>query len=304
MVNWSCASALCFNNHRTRDKNGQPIYKYRLPRNEEIQRQYQSILRNENINWLHGHICCEHWSSGYRESVEHIPDVTVPQSQLEKLSRKLQIAAKAAEKKGDLSSIRKKKQLKRKLTSAENYFNSTPSSSRKPPTVRTSSPSYIKRKRLKSRRQLVSENAELKKNNLILTDKINKLQCENLALKAKIKYANQNILVKTKDNNELRNSLTKHISLNIFSCYNLLSHPNFEFLCGLTCEKFDALFKIVEPYCEAIDYPSCQGTGVRKIDKATELLTVLVICRHSLPYQFMAHILKCSTSTVHRIFVG
>ena len=53
-----------------------------------------------------------------------------------------------------------------------------------------------------------------------------------------------------------------------------------------------------------IKYPDCKGTGERCIDKATELSSVLTICRHSLHLGIMAYILNIGKSTVYRIFVG
>ena len=36
MVNWSCASALCFNNYKSKDANEQLLKYYRFPRSESI----------------------------------------------------------------------------------------------------------------------------------------------------------------------------------------------------------------------------------------------------------------------------
>ena len=78
----------------------------------------------------------------------------------------------------------------------------------------------------------------------------------------------------------------------------------FQFLCGLSVEQFDLLFKCVSPYCQLIRYPDCKGTGQRIMDKETELLAVLTICRHSLGLGMLAYIVDLTPSTVHRIFVG
>ena len=87
MVNWSCCSSLCFNNHSSVDENGQKLKYYRVPRSdEEIQRQYMKILKTEGINWQNGHICAEHWYDGERKDSTHLPDIPVPQSQMKKLT--------------------------------------------------------------------------------------------------------------------------------------------------------------------------------------------------------------------------
>ena len=53
-----------------------------------------------------------------------------------------------------------------------------------------------------------------------------------------------------------------------------------------------------------IIYPDCKGNGERTLDKATELLAVLTICRHSLHQGVMAYLLKVGESTVQRTFVA
>ena len=82
MVKWFCSSSLCYNNFRTVDKEGNPIKFYRLPRDSSIQGKYKNILKTDGMNWMNGHICCEHWSSGVRTNANDIPDVTVPPTQL------------------------------------------------------------------------------------------------------------------------------------------------------------------------------------------------------------------------------
>ena len=78
----------------------------------------------------------------------------------------------------------------------------------------------------------------------------------------------------------------------------------FEYFVGLSVGKFDILYNIVSPYMHTIKYPDRKRTGERCIDKATELLSVLTICRHSLHLGIMVYILNIGKSTVYRIFVG
>ena len=73
MVKWFCSSCLCFNNHNSRDTLGQPIKFYRLPRDPEIQRADQSVLKTTGINWKNGHICSAHWSQGERKDTSDLP---------------------------------------------------------------------------------------------------------------------------------------------------------------------------------------------------------------------------------------
>ena len=48
---------------------------------------------------------------------------------------------------------------------------------------------------------------------------------------------------------------------------------HFQYLRGLSVEKFHILFEIVSPYTDAIIYSDCKGNGTRILDKSTELLT-------------------------------
>jgi len=53
-----------------------------------------------------------------------------------------------------------------------------------------------------------------------------------------------------------------------------------------------------------IIYPDCKGNGERTLDKTTELLAVLTLCRCSLHQGVMASMLKVGESTVQRTFVA
>ena len=64
------------------------IKHYPLPTNADIQRQYKKIFKTGGFNWKKGHICGEHWSSGERKSEYDIPDVPLPDSQLELIKEK------------------------------------------------------------------------------------------------------------------------------------------------------------------------------------------------------------------------
>ena len=50
MVNWLCASALCFNKSKTRYLRGQQIKYYRLPRSERTQQMYMKLFTS-GMNW-------------------------------------------------------------------------------------------------------------------------------------------------------------------------------------------------------------------------------------------------------------
>ena len=135
-------------------------------------------------------------------------------------------------------------------------------------------------------------------------EKIKRLIAENKASQIKINYLKISLERKNKYNAELQQSIS-YIRKSKYSYENLKLKPAiFEYLVGLSVGKFDILYNIVSPYMHTIKYPDCKGTGERCIDKATELLSVLTICRHSLHLGIMAYILNIGKSTVYSSFVG
>ena len=80
-MKWFCSSSLCYNNVNTKKEDGTKIKYYSLPKNENLQVQYQKILKTKGMNWKNGQICCKHWSSGNREHLNSLPDVVLPPSQ-------------------------------------------------------------------------------------------------------------------------------------------------------------------------------------------------------------------------------
>ena len=88
MGNCFCSSALCFNNYKSKDSNGDKL-KYRLPReNSEIQSQNKIIFRTYGFklesDWNDGHICAAHSGTGER-NVHDLPDIPIPEDQFEKI---------------------------------------------------------------------------------------------------------------------------------------------------------------------------------------------------------------------------
>ena len=312
MVNWFCSSSLCYDNFRTKTNTGDNLKYYRVPRDPEILQQYKRILKTEGINHKNGHVCCEHWSAGFRKDSSDLPDIVVPPSQIpiikEKYERAKERFQKIEEPKPSDKLILKK--IKRKLEIATIPSKQLPSS-RKMPTPREASTPIPKRKRTPSKKELFSKlNNSKNKNNSLqqqlkeALEKINKLTKENHALKIKINYLQISQDKSKKHNTVLQNSLSI-VKKRKFTYENLLCKPKlFQYLCGLPIDKFNILLNVVLPFSHIIQYPDCKGTGERSLDKATELLSFLTICRHSLHLGVMSYILEVEKSTVHRIFVG
>ena len=80
----------------------------------------------------------------------------------------------------------------------------------------------------------------------------------------------------------------------------------FQYLCGLLIKQFQIILECVTPYTHLIPYPESEVNALsrRTTDKATELLSVLTICRHGLHQGVIAYIIDKSKSTMQRIFIG
>ena len=79
MVKWFFASALCFNNYKSKDVNGEPLKFYRLPREECIQEEliqaeHRKIFQRDGMD----HICAAHWINNVRGSTTYLPDIAIP----------------------------------------------------------------------------------------------------------------------------------------------------------------------------------------------------------------------------------
>ena len=136
-------------------------------------------------------------------------------------------------------------------------------------------------------------------------------------LKQKIAEANLHITNLEKDlSNEKKNSLDfeikylkvlgqlKNSESGTFTFENLKEQKKLEYLSGLSTERFNLVYKCLEPYLHLIPYPNSQQVSSKTFDMETQLLIVLTICRHAIDLKFMAFILRCSESTVQRIFSG
>ena len=185
-----------------------------------------------------------------------------------------------------------------------NNVNITPKSKRKSPAPRCSTTPIIRRKRCLSKREMMArlskkdkEIEKLKEQLEIANSKCQRIQKENKCLKLKNSYLEFSKKKLTTENEILNKKVFNYDKL-------VLKESQFNFLCGLSVEKFNMLFEIVSPFTDAIIYPDCKGTGKRIFDKKTELFMYLTVCRHSLHLGVMSYMSDVSKSTVYRIFVG
>ena len=262
MVNWSCSSTLCFNNYKSKDKDGNPISYYRLPRLEKLQQQYSKILKTEGMNWKDGHICSAHWSRGFRENTFDLPDVPVPEEQLNKLKQKFDNAKKLFDSATKPSSKMRAtlSKNKRKYNVALQLSNAQPVKTRREikkenDSFSTSTVTFITDSSGSAPEPEVNVNTdELHTEISILREQNNKLSSEKSELEAEI------VRLKVANTNLRRNE---------FSYSNVSVNPQkFHKLCGVDKEQFDILFECVQPYTHLI--PSgLSNVGERSIDLQT-----------------------------------
>lgn len=126
MVNWYCCSSLCYNNHTSKTKSDKKIKFYRVPTDLDLQQKYKTSLKTDGINFIKdGHICYEHWSKGYWNSTNNIPDIAIPACQVPIVASKYKKAKERYDKrknqKGSDKAYLQKKKFK--LEKARTYLN-------------------------------------------------------------------------------------------------------------------------------------------------------------------------------------
>ena len=265
------------------------------------------------MNWGKGHICGAHWSKP-RENATHLPDIIVPDDQYGKICEKHTLAKQTFESyknPNDKLKLRYKT-AKRRFEVATEIKNTVPEKQRNPIERDVSVLIVLKRRELSKKQYKIrlnsalSEMNDLKKELQEANDKIKQLQNE-------VHIKNME-LSKIKTKNVIDNKCIIHLKNKIatsnqkdFKHANLVDQPKlFHYLCGLSVEQFKIIFNCVAPYTHLLPYPDCDvSTPIcRSTDAATELLSVLTICRHGLNQGVMAFMIDKSKSTMQRIFIG
>ena len=289
-MKWFCSSALCFNNFTSKDKNGAPLKYYRLPRDEMLQREYCKVFNTRGMNWEKGHICCAHWSSNERKNTSDLPDVPVPTDQFEKLQIKYKTAENILKKASKSTSAMKTrfKISKRKYEIAVKLI--AKSNNRK------GRKAIIKH--LRPEKESLSSKLKKQIDPSNTSDDV-KLQLTKME-KELVELRKQNYKLKL-TNIKLTEELNK-CHAKEYNFFSLAKRPkDFRYLCGLTVEQFTTVFDCVAPYTHLIPYPDCSvdvQNRTRSIDKKTELLAVLTLCRHGLHQGIMSYILDTSKTTM------
>ena len=303
MVKWSCASVLCYNNYKTKDVNGEAIKYYRLPADENIRLLYGKMFKTSGINWSRGHICGAHWVTGERKSSNDIPEIAVPEDQLQKITEKYHRARNLLKRyKNPPSAIKTRyNAAKRKFEAASKISTniSTPSTDntnldceKKPrKKYRKLSPSQYESK-------ILTLKSEVDKAN----NTIEKLKEELQSAKRELKKSKSIIVMYKNKASLLQGKLNKaNNNMQQFKFDIITKSPsNFHYLCGLSIGQFNIILNCAREYTHLIPYPdSAVGHSERRsVDLATELLSVLTVCRHGLHQGIMAFMLGKSTSTM------
>ena len=196
--------------------------------------------------------------------------------------------------------------LRKKLVSAESYLNRLqpggikikklkrqslkvlPSQRTVPATKPTTEKVFIKLNGTESKSELVDQINAANKKVIELEEKLKDQQ--KLSLDAEIKHLK---LIGKFDVLESHN----------FTYHNLIISGKLEYLSGLSKERFDIILECLRPYLHLLSFAERQ-VSEKLFNIETQLLAVLTICRHGLDLKFMAYIMKCSETTVQRLFKG
>ena len=292
MVHWNCSSVLCFNNFKTVDSQGQKLKYYRLPRNSTLlQSQYKQFFKTEGFNWKDGFICSAHWSSGERKDPTDLPDVAISKENYELIKKKYQRANKAvvSSKNPTTKQILMLKGAKQRLRTAQRLFKNSP-------VKRTVRQKVVKVVKVNTKQKANTSSSNLQSELAAANIYIEKLEAELANKKEELAECNKNNL---KLMSELYDWRSK-----TFSYENLRSHlQKFEYLCGISVEKFDLVMKCIKPYLHRIPYPDSK-VSEKLFTYESQFLSMLTVCRHGIDLRFMAFVMDTSESTVQRIFNG
>ena len=272
---WNCAAALCTNSWRTKLEGLQYYRLSDFAQCKDKQHAYNKVLMNKAVDFKRDFICSVHWSKGFRDNLDDLPDRACHPDYVNKqTTKKVTPQSKIAAAKRSLSTTKQTNTKRRKLirSSCSLDFNSEESKF------------DIMQKEL----QELKEKLENK------TEEANRLSQQ------------------VKDLTEKNDSLSKQITQFkgkmkdlTFSYECLKLRPKrFFYMSGLTVDDFNCVLECIEPYISVIIYPDCKTNqdGQRKLTKRTELLCYFTICRHTLHLGVMAFLTNTSDSTISRIF--
>ena len=313
-MKWYCSSSLCFNNFRTKDKQGNPLNYYRLPRYPKLQVSYGKIFKTIGMNWKKGHICCAHWSKGFRTDTSDLPDIPVPPDQLQKLKQKFIRAKHGHENCKDTTlKIKKKciyKDAAKKYKTATLMMSTTPVKKTVRRKLKIHSTPVPKKERSLSKDQY-KKKLEISSNKIGCLEEQNSFCTESLEAKDKtimdlhFKLKEKNELIKDLElkNMQLSGALENLRAKEFKYQYLRRRAVTLRYLSGISVKQFEMVFECVMPYLHLIPYPNCPNT-VKSLLTMRHNFCVLTICRHGLDLSFMAFVLEKSVTTVHRIFTG
>ena len=225
-------------------------------------------------------ICSEHWSKGFRSSLEDLPDRSTTKTYAESQSSYITPP--------------------RNITSAKRCLIDEGRTSREP------------------RRELKKLNPVDPKDELIgtISQENSQLKRELSILKEKMKEKEKEMAKMVNELNGLKNdhmqyknqlqSFQFEFERSRFTYEHIMKRGQCFYMTGLTDAEFHCLFDCIEPFLSCLVYPDCKSSDLcnRKMDTKTELMAFMTILRHSLHLGIMGWMTNTSIATQSRMFVA
>ena len=333
MPHWSCSSALCFNNNKSLDENGEKVRRYRLPADPNVRKEYVRMFKfTESFDWENGFICGAHWTSGVRETTQHLPDNVLPLAHYEILKEKFNRAKTTfqAAKKPTAQQRSTYQLAMKRFNAAESIMRAKKVVPRPPPKKRNIASSssqalpppqpmneQIAEPTLNQPRTLQQQlidhlRKELFKKDTIIADLNSKVAERDVTITvlnsvvakrdATIAELSSVVAEKSKKINEL--NIASH-EKTTFSFEQVGSIPaKFLYLTGLSLQQFGVIWGCINPYIEHCLKYGDRNASEKTFSFRTQYLIVLMICRHGLDFRFVSYMCDVSETTIGRIFNG
>lgn len=113
---WNCAAALCTNSWRTKLEELQYYRLSDFAQYKDKQHAYNKVLMNKAVNFKRDFICSVHWSKGFRDNLDDLPDTACHPDYVNKqTTKKVTPDSKIAAAKRSLSMTKQINTKRRKL---------------------------------------------------------------------------------------------------------------------------------------------------------------------------------------------
>ena len=225
-------------------------------------------------------ICSEHWSKGFRSSLEDLPDRSTTKTYAESQSSYITPP--------------------RNITSAKRCLIDEGRTSREPRReLKKLNPVDPKDELIGT---ISQENSQLKRELSILKEKMKEKEKEMAKMVNELNGLNN-------DHMQYKNQLQSfqfEFERSRFTYEHIMKRGQCFYMTGLTDAEFHCLFDCIEPFLSCLVYPDCKSSDLcnRKMDTKTELMAFMTILRHSLHLGIMGWMTNTSIATQSRMFVA